>query len=218
MPSRYSHTVVMGDLVSSERSPSVRHLHGVFNGVIDRANEQDQRKLVSPLTITLGDEFQGLCANLSDGLVLVRKLRASMLLDRLECRFVLGVISLETPVNNNRAWNMMGPGLAASRKRLADKRDGNAYRFVLPDQPTIQILMDGVGAALTDIERDWTDRQRQVILLSEREAVGDVVTRLGMSPATYYKIRRAGRFELYENEWRALTESVVALDRSYGFI
>lgn len=218
MTSRYSHTVVMGDLVSSERSPSVPDLHRVFNEVIDQVNEDDQRKLVSPLTITLGDEFQGICANLSDGLALLRKLRAGMLLKLLECRFVLGVISLETPINNDRAWNMMGPGLAASRKRLADKRDGNAYRFVLPDQPTVQILMDGVGAAVTDIESDWTDRQRQVILLSERKAVGDLVTQLGMSTATYYKIRRAGRFELYEHEWRALTESAAALDRHYGLL
>lgn len=206
----------MGDLVSSEHTPSVLHLHQIFNAVIDDTNREEQLKLVSPLTITLGDEFQGLCANLSDGMKILRKLRAKMLLKNVECRFVLGVIGLETPVNKNRAWNMMGPGLANSRKRLADKRDSNAYRFVLPDQSIVEILMESVGAAISDIESGWTDRQRDTILSSTHESVVKLAKRLEMSPATYYKVRRAGNFDLYEREWLALSASAEALDKVYG--
>jgi hypothetical protein len=216
MPNLYSHTIIMGDLVSSQSTPSVHRLHQVFNRVVDEVNDQEGAKFVSPLTITLGDEFQGVCSNLSDGLVIMRLLRAKMLLADVECRFVLGVIALETPVNHERAWNMMGKGLASTRKRLAEKRDINAYRFVLPDHPVVQGLMETVGAALSDIERTWTSRQRHIILSTASETISEIVERLGISTPTYYKIRRAGKFDLYEQEWHALTAAVEGLDREYG--
>jgi hypothetical protein len=213
---RYTHAVVMGDLVSSETAPSASQLHQIFNAAIDDANREARLSLASPLTITLGDEFQGLCATLSDGLAVLRWLRARLLMQGVECRFVLGAIILETPINRERAWNMMGPGLAASRERLGDKRDGAAYRFVLPGEPVGQILMDAVGAAITDIEHNWTDRQRDVILSSADEPASKAAERLRMSPQTFYKIRRAGRYDLYERQWTALTASAAALDATYG--
>jgi hypothetical protein len=213
---QYTHAVLMGDIVSSESTPSVLRLHEVFNAAIDAANRDARAKLVSPLTITLGDEFQGLCANLSDGMQVLRVLRARMLLEEVECRFVLGVISLETPINYERAWNMMGPGLAASRERLADKRDANAYRFELPGQRATETLMEAVGAAITDVERNWTARQREIVLASAHATPAELVQRLDLSLPTLYKIRRAGRFELYEREWRALAAAASALDSTYG--
>ncbi|OZI68412.1 SatD family protein [Bordetella genomosp. 1] len=212
----YSHAVVMGDLVSSEGTGSVPRLHRAFNAAIDAANRTHGASLPSPLTITLGDEFQGVSRSLSEGLEIVRSLRTQLLADAVDCRFVLGVVRLDVPVNPDRAWNMMGPGFAASRERLGDKRDRNAYRFVLPGQPVIETLMEAVGAALTDIEADWTDRQKEVVLASQHERGTDVAERLAISPPTYYKIRRAGRFDLYAREWQALMSSAQALDTAYG--
>lgn len=215
-PPRYTHVVLMGDLVSSERAASVTHLHEVFNAAINAANRDEQPKLVSPLTITLGDEFQGICANLSDGMHVLRLLSARMWLENVECRFVLGVIGLETPINHERAWNMMGPGLAASRERLADKRDANAYRFELPGQRGMETLMEAIGASITEIEHDWTARQREIILASADEMPADLIKKFSMSLPTFYKIRRAGRFDLYERQWRALMQAASALDDAYG--
>jgi hypothetical protein len=211
-----SHAVVMGDLMSSEDAASVETLHGSFNAAVQSANDAHQREIVSPLTITLGDEFQGLCATLEGGLRVVRDLRAHLLTAGLGCRFVVGAVLLETPVNRARAWNMMGPGLAGSRQRLADKRDANAYRFELRGEPELQALMEAVGASLTQIEDSWTDRQREVVLALRAEAAAPLAERLGMSVQTLYKIRRAGEFDLYERQWAALETMAGRLDRALG--
>lgn len=211
-----THAVVMGDLVSSEDTASVEGLHASFNAAIQGANDAHRREIVSPLTITLGDEFQGLCATLEGGLRIVRDLRARLLSGGVGCRFVLGAVRLETPVNAARAWNMMGPGLAGSRQRLADKRDANAYRFELRGEPELQALMEAVGAGLTQIEDSWTDRQREVVLALRGEAAAPLADRLRMSPQTLYKIRRAGRFDLYERQWAALEAMAARLDRALG--
>ncbi|MDP3489662.1 MAG: SatD family protein [Phenylobacterium sp.] len=206
----------MGDLVSSEDAASVVGLHGVFNSAIDAANRRASSAMASPLTITLGDEFQGLSASLRAGLDVLRDVQAHLLAEGVACRFVLGVARLETPINSARAWNMMGPGLAASRERLADKRDPNAYRFHLPGQPAVEILMEAVGAGLSEIEQDWTARQREVVLASAAESAAELAGRLNISLPTLYKIRRAGRFELYGRQWRALETMAAALDETYG--
>ncbi len=213
---RATHVVVMGDLVSSEDAASVEALHGRFNAAIQWANDAHVAMIVSPLTVTLGDEFQGLCATLEGGLRVVRDLRARLLSKEVGCRFVLGAVRLETPVNAARAWNMMGPGLAGSRRRLADKRDANAYRFELRGEPELQGLLEAVGAGLTDIEGGWTARQREVVLALQGEAAAPLAARLGMSAQTLYKIRRAGQFDLYERQWAALQAMAARLDRALG--
>lgn len=211
-----THAVVMGDLIASEDATTVRALHARFNAAIDWANRSGGAGVMSPLTITLGDEFQGVAATLKGGLQLIRGLRARLLADDIPCRFVLGAVRLETPVNPARAWNMMGQGLAASRRRLEDKRDPNAYRFEIPVDPAVQGLMDALGAGLTDIETGWTDRQRQVVLASQAEAAAPLAARLGMSVQTLYKIRRAGRYDLYERQWGALMAMTGRLDQVLG--
>jgi hypothetical protein len=72
--SRFSHAVEEAvascrpdgrPIVGSERARSVKTVHRVFNKAIDFANERYADGIESPLTITLGDEFQGLLRTLS---------------------------------------------------------------------------------------------------------------------------------------------------------
>ena len=76
--------------------------------------------------------------------------------------------------------------------------------------------MEAVGAGLTQIEDSWTDRQREVVLALRGEAAAPLADRLRMSPQTLYKIRRAGRFDLYERQWAALEAMAARLDRALG--
>lgn len=213
---RFSHAVVMGDLIGSQEAPSIPILHQQFNAAVDGTNSLYSDVLVSPLTITLGDEFQGLCINLEVGLQIIRELRARLLENGVPCRFVLGLVQLDTPINASRAWNMMGTGLAACRDRLEDKRDPNAYRFEVVNEPELQALIEAVGAGLTEIEVGWTGRQREIVLASRELTAASLASRLGMSVQTIYKIRRAGRFDLYEGHWQALNLMMRKLDRSSG--
>ena len=215
----YSHVAVMGDLVGSETVTSVTGLHAAFNEAIERLNDERRAEIASPLTVTLGDEFQGLCRSLSTGLSIIRTLRRRLLASRIDCRFVLGVVRLETPLNTDRAWNMMGPGLAGSREKLADKRDPNVYRFHLPDNPTIERLLEAVGLSISSVESAWTDRQVEIVAasLDHQGLHADLAARLGVSQRAFYKVRRAARLDFYESLWNAVEHAIGDLDRGYGF-
>jgi hypothetical protein len=204
----------MGDLVRSEAAVSRESLHRAFNAAVDSANAQFDAALTSPLTITLGDEFQGLTDSLTIGLAVMRHVRWSLLEARVDCRFVVGRVTLATPLNEERAWNMMGRGLAQARLKLEQKREPSAYRFSLPDQPTSEGLMDALGLALTDIEAGWTHRQRAVALASLRveDRTAALAQTFDVTRTVFYKVRRAAKFDLYERLWTSLTAAAAAMD------
>ena len=214
----FTHAVIMGDLVSSESAQSVKRLHVQFNKAVEAANASRQRDIVSPLTITLGDEFQGLTRSLTAAFEIARTLRIMLLAENIACRFVIGLANIETPVNRRTAWNMMGPGLAAAREKLDHKQDPNAIRFSLPGEPVIEILLDAIGRSITEIQEGWTERQIELVVASEPDdqTAAAVAKKLRIALNTYYKIRRAGRLDLHENQWNALAVAVAELDKKAG--
>lgn len=192
-------------------------LHAHFNEAIRAANHSHQQKIVSPLTITLGDEFQGLCRTLVDSLKIVQQVRWTLLKEGIECRFVVGLAALSTPVNTQTAWNMMGVGLAQAREKLEQKREANAYRFSLPNDPMVESLMDAVGLALTDIESEWTPRQREISLasLEQPNQSAALIKSFKVKESVFYKIRRAAKYDLYQTLTGSLSQTLATLDKEF---
>ena len=220
MPSRKPQrlTVLMGDLVGSEKARSVQAVHRAFNKAIDSANKNSAAGIESPLTITLGDEFQGLLRTLSHAWEVASELRLRLLVADISCRFVLGTTQLETPVNPREAWNMMGSGLAEARDKLNDKRATNAYRFSLPGEPLVESLLDAVGDSLTQVELGWTPTQLKYYWsVRDGSRSNDAVAkRLGVRPRSLYKVLSAARAEFHRRQSAILRRALTGLDERYG--
>ncbi|QGZ96508.1 SatD family protein [Terricaulis silvestris] len=209
--------VLMGDIVGSEAAPSVRRMHQVFNSAVAGANRKHAAAIVSPLTITLGDEFQGLVRTLSAALEVALALRLKLLQGGVRCRFVIGAVKVETPVNTTRAWNMMGPGLADARARLNQKDVDNAYRFSLPGDDLIGALLDAVGDSLTQNEAAWTETQLNYYVASRGERTNaKVAASLGISERGLYKVLRAARADFHARQSAVIEDTIAALDQQYG--
>jgi hypothetical protein len=213
--SRYA--VLMGDIVGSERAPSPQAVHKTFNKAVRRANELRANHIASPLTITLGDEFQGLLTALEQAWDAAVALRLELLLTGIRCRFVLGVATLKTPLNTKEAWNMMGSGLSTARDKLNDKRITSVYRFSLPDAPVEELLLDTVGDALTQHEDAWTPTQLEYYAKSRaaRRGNADVARKLGVSVRSLYKVLHAGRADVHKRHVQAIRSALTQLDERY---
>lgn len=210
-----SFAVVMGDIVASEAAPSAIALHKAFNKAIVATNKRYQP--VSPLTITLGDEFQGLVTTLASAWDIVSSLGLRLLQDNVRCRFVVGAVRLETPMNPERAWNMMGAGFAEARDRLNQKRADNAYGFSLPEDELVGSLLDAVGDSLTLIEREWTATQLHYYAASRgAKTNAKVAAALGVSERGLYKVLRAARADFHSRQLAVVTGALKAMDQRYG--
>ncbi len=210
------YAALMGDLVSSEKTSSVEELHATFNEAIELQNRTHRSALASPLTITLGDEFQGLLTTFVDGVSMMRSLRLHLLAQGVDCRFAIGVVEIQTPLNQARAWNMMGPGLAETRNKLNEKRSDTRYRFSFPDHPPVEWALEGIGTGLTAIERRWTPRQLDDIGASlAGSSALEIAARRNVSAHSVYKVRSSGDFDAYVYQWHAIAEVLAYFDELY---
>jgi hypothetical protein len=211
---RTRYAILMGDIVGSERAPSLKTVHRTFNKAIDAANEAYGANIASPLTITLGDEFQGLLTSLAHAWDVAATLRLKLLVTHVQCRFVISSTTLETPLNPKQAWNMMGAGFSAARDKLNDKGSANAYRFSLPDQPIIESLMNALGDALTQIELEWTPTQLAYFgkVRDTNQTNAEVAKGLGITARSLYKVLHAARAEFHNRLAEILRGALQGLD------
>lgn len=209
---------LMGDLVDSEGARSRTALHAAFNDAVKRENDMPAA-IASPLTITLGDEFQGLVCSFSAAIEIARRMRLRLLAQDVECRFAIGLVTLSSPLNTAAAWNMLGSGLAETRDHLNDKALTTAYRFYLPS-PTDGIvarLMESVGRALTMTEQAWTARQREVAwgFLIEGHTVKTLHLQTKTTERNIYKILNAAHLDPYREWWDDLQIAAKHLDAEH---
>lgn len=208
--------VLMGDIVGSEDAQATRALHAAFNAAIDDQNDRHMgTALVSPLTITLGDEFQGLATGLRAAFGIATDVRRTLLSDGIDCRFVIGEVRVETPINPDRAWNMLGPGFGRARDKLNEKKRDTFYRFSLDGAAEVEVMLDALGAGLSLIEREWTDQQREdIAALLRGDSAKEIAQRRDVSVHSVYKVRASGNYDVYVQQWDAIARGLDAIDRA----
>jgi hypothetical protein len=205
--------VLMGDIVNSQGRHTPARLHALFNDAIATANRVAQTQILSPLTITLGDEFQGITASLASAATIARQLRLDLLQEGVDCRFVIGQLRLQTPLNTALAWNMMGEGLPRTRAKLNEKQSGAFYRFALLNDPTQETLFDALGLGLSTIEADWTDIQAATIAQTlAGNGVEAIATRRAVTPRNVYKTLKSAKLDVYTTLWTALFTGLAQIE------
>lgn len=204
--------LLMGDIVKSEKNAAPDILYNQFNTVIDKVNKDDENNITSPLTITLGDEFQGFFKSLLSALTAARRLRMLLMTQNVQCRFVIGYAFLDTPLNTQNAWNMMGRGLGRAREKLEQKTQGVNYAFSLPDDPTTELLFDAIGIGVSVIERGWTKTQFEIIRdLNNGNTAKTIARDRGVSVHNIYKIRTAGEYDAYTTQWQKMSAALTKI-------
>jgi hypothetical protein len=111
--------IIMADIISSSEK-NQNQLMTDFKNVVHEINNIYKKELLSPLTITLGDEFQCVVKSLSNSTVIIIAIE-ELLLDKkhsFKLRYVLNQGSIETKINSSIAYEMLGSGLTDARKKL----------------------------------------------------------------------------------------------------
>jgi hypothetical protein len=123
--------ILMADVIRS-RSYQSEAIQQALKSVVVNCNATLTESFMSPLTITLGDEFQGVSASLNDAIETLLFLEDALLQVQpaFKLRYVLVYGEIETSINSEIAYGMLGPGLTLAREILNTKRRG-LQRFQL---------------------------------------------------------------------------------------
>lgn len=131
--------ILMADIVSSHEKDG-KTLMSDFQGLVQWTNMIYGDSIESPLTITLGDEFQGIVASASKGIDIMLAMEEYILEEELDfkLRYVLNEGEVETPINKDKAYEMLGSGLTEARELLNNMKKENG-RFLVSIQDNDQI-------------------------------------------------------------------------------
>ena len=156
--------ILMADVIGSSKKDA-KHLMKDFKATVESVNRNYDKSILSPLTITLGDEFQGVVKNTHEAVKVILALEDSIMeLDKpFKLRYVVHEGKIETSINRNRAYEMLGPGLTEAREKLDSlKSTRKRFHVSLHDQS----LNEQVGLMFTiyqGIADRWTKGQLKVV-------------------------------------------------------
>ncbi len=133
-------TILMGDVVGSRKLSSL-NVQDRLKDAVTAINAEPGIRILSPLTITLGDEFQGVVSDVAAAVQILFAFEEYRLRKSLPFRlhFVTYIGSIDTELNEDIAHGMLGPGLTHARTLLTEKKRGRRqYTFgsLLPDDNT----------------------------------------------------------------------------------
>lgn len=153
---RKDHIILMADIVDSRNSDQ-NELMGIFRKLTDEVNLKNKKQLLSPITITLGDEFQCIVKDVSKAVALILELEEKIVLNQagFKLRYVLYEGRIDTPINHDIAYGMLGEGLTKAREALEDtKLTTNRYGFYLHKREAAAALMASLSIYQNIID-DW---------------------------------------------------------------
>jgi hypothetical protein len=205
--------IVMVDIIASrERNP--QQLMQEFSGLVKTANHIFSSHIISPYTITLGDEFQGVVESLVDSVKTVLWFEEASLKGEItsKFRYVVNYGEIATPLNYELAYGMLGSGLTEAREQLNDKRRGRSrFNFQLPNQQLasqLQRLFE-VMSALT---RAWKPEEAGLVfdmLTTQNNEM--IAAKYGKNRSQIWKRRK----NLYIDEYKSLKEILLELSEDH---
>uniref|UniRef100_UPI0037500E8A SatD family protein n=1 Tax=Flavobacterium sp. TaxID=239 RepID=UPI0037500E8A len=125
------YVILMADILES-REKDANELMLEFKETVKYINDNWQKNIISPLTITLGDEFQAIIDNVENAVNIIIEIEEFILAKEFnfKLRYVLNFGKIETEINREIAYEMLGEGLTDARKALSDLKNSES-RFLI---------------------------------------------------------------------------------------
>jgi hypothetical protein len=130
-------------------------------------NNKYMLQILSPLTITLGDEFQGVFDKLDTAVKVIFDMEELIIKNNYDykLRYVLNYGIIQTPINSNIAYEMLGEGLTVARSILNEKKkDNTRFTFNYNKNKNQDIINDAFSIYQSFID-DW--KSKDITAVSE---------------------------------------------------
>lgn len=123
--------ILMADIIKS-RKQNQAILAGDFKKITTSINREYNKNMVSPITVTLGDEFQCILNNLNDAIDVIFFIEESIcaLPSSIKLRYVLSKGIISSDINTEIGWGMMGDGLTHTREKLNSLKKSKKRFFI----------------------------------------------------------------------------------------
>ena len=190
----------MADIISSSKHDG-KLLMKEFNKLVETINCRYADQILSPLTITLGDEFQAIIRSPQDALELLicwEELSIRMGLS-FKVRHVVLEGKLDTPINPKIAYKMLGPGLTSAREKLGSLKSSEHRFYIEFSSKAKSKLLNNAFIIYEELIANW-HQERDYSIASEYFVAQDykiVADKLGRNRSLIWKREKTMRMDSY---------------------
>jgi hypothetical protein len=204
---------LIGDIVSSKKITDRDKTQEKLQSILNRLNSKKDTHLISPYTITLGDEFQALF-NQADDLFLDTLLILQAIYPE-KIRFSYGIGTIETKINQEYAIGMDGPAFHDARKGIEELKK-TSYLFNITGLENYQSNLCIMTLRFVSHNlRKWGRSRLDVFtLLYESKSVKEIAEIIQLSDKAIYKTIDSGDLktilEVFKEITKIMNESLVS--------
>jgi len=160
-----NYPILMADIISS-RKEKPSELLSDFKRLIGFINKKWSKEILSPLTITLGDEFQCVINTIENGLKIIFDIEEQIIKDNLnfKLRYVLNYGEIDTQINKKVAHEMLGSGLFQTREKLNElKTSKNRFKIILEHNQNAQEVLNELFKLYENYVDNWKQNELHIV-------------------------------------------------------
>ena len=196
-----SYYILMADIVNSGGQNAVSLMED-FKYLVNLVNTAYRELILSPLTITLGDEFQGVLHSLKNAVEVIVAMEECIVSENMgfKLRYVLNYGEIETPINLERSYGMLGNGLTTARELLGELKEDKDKRFLIKMEEN-QLLVKQLNLAFLQYQYfvdEWKAKDYNIItefLLNKDYK--EVAQLFDKNPSSMWRKKRSLNIEVY---------------------
>lgn len=207
--------VLIGDIEGSQlvKDRNREALQEILSDELQAVNVKYKEGIVSPYTITLGDEFQAVFDRADT--VFVQMLKIMSAIYPIGVRFSLSVGDIDTPINTDQAIGMDGPAFHKARHGVELLKE-NGYIFNIgfeEDSAELRIINNSLQLLSGEI-RGWNKRRLIILhMIKEGYNYKEISEALEISKPAFYKNKDAGMLdvvgELSDNIAEVINQKII---------
>lgn len=194
------HFILMADVIGSRTAQPIKLMES-FRSVILSVNQNAKKKIISPLTITLGDEFQGVIKDFQSALDIIMLIEEEIIYQkaRFKLRYVLFEGEIETGINRKVAHEMLGSGLTEARSFLTELKSINDRFYVKISNSEKSEVINNALRVYQGIIDDWqVDNDYEIVSsFLENSDYKIVAEKLNKNRSLMWKREKSLRYKEY---------------------
>ncbi len=199
-----SYIVVIGDIEHSKQlsQDDRREVQKTLESVFQKINRQSN-DIISPYTITLGDEFQAVYQSSGEIFKHIWTVMANT--HPVYVRFSIGVGNITTEINKKNSLGMDGPVFHTTRERIEWMKEEKILLSVSTDDTQFDRLVNNTFRILGANLRGWKKNRFTILKkMYEEKDVKQIAAEIELSEVAVYKNINAGTLEAV----RELTDTI----------
>jgi len=188
---------LIADIVKSREIKDRDKFQNGLENQLQLINKRN-KNLLSPYTLTLGDEFQAVYSKADNLFNDIWEIMSKLYPHK--ARFALGVGTLTTPVNPKRAIGMDGPAFHFARNSISELKETSYLMKIAGEGISHLTLLNSCLYLVSQSAANWSANRYQVLtgLLAgwSRKKIAD---QLGISTVAVYKNINKGSLDVLIN-------------------